>query len=326
MNKISYNLKGVDQDEDDCASDFPSYSEDAMFVMDLFVIDDVSAIFFFEDSGYESVYERLINRIMPDIKDFAVICLGGKSKIKAKAESSLTRKLKVPYVFVIDKDYDDLIGAVIDCKNVYYLRKHCFENYLIDINAIKSIAIELSPHNLSDNKAERNLSDYGRFKEDLYKKYREVTKLFIVARKHRIQDVKTTKMSIDQLLEGADAVWPVPTTEWIKKYRDQLSRNCFGRNSWLQDDDSLDGEIDSAFVVSQGIGPVNEDSHMSGKHLLWCIVKFVENRLSVRIELDDKRSTFLRIIDKLNFEELGYLVDQIRKDHPSIFSKPRKLP
>lgn len=305
----------------DFSSDLPTYSEDAVFVMDLFVIDDVSAIFFFEDSGYEAVYERLIKRVMPNIKEFAVVCLGGKSKVRAKAEISQNRKFGVPYIFIVDKDYDDLVGTVVRHKNLYYFRKYCFENYLIDANALKSIAVETDPKNLSANKVERELCDYGKFYEDLCGKYREITKLFIIARKFRIPDIKSTKMSIDELLEGSSAVWPVPTNEWIQAYKDQLSANCHGRNSWLQDNDCLSGEIDNAFVVSQKIAEINEEDHLSGKHLLWCIVRYVQNTLNIEIENDDKRSIFLRIIDKSKFDELEYLVDQIKNDHPAIFLK-----
>lgn len=116
--------------------DIPTYSEAGLDVIDAFYQDYVAAIFFFEDEHHESVYERILLRLIPTLRSFQVICLGGKTKIIAKAKEA--RPLGAKWLFVLDKDFDDLLGSVFSHKDVYYLRAFSLENYLIDLSDYKS--------------------------------------------------------------------------------------------------------------------------------------------------------------------------------------------
>ena len=118
------------------ASDIPEYSEFAKQVLDIFHLDSVDVIFFFEDEGYESVYEKLISRMFPQLRSVAVICLGGKTKCVAKAKETPKSNRKIPYIFILDKDFDDLLNGVELIPNVYYLQKFSIENYLVDLPAL----------------------------------------------------------------------------------------------------------------------------------------------------------------------------------------------
>ena len=299
--------------------DFPEYSDEARDTLDLFVLDSVSTIFYFEDSDHEAVYERLLDKLIPNLRKFAVVCLGGKSKVIAKAKEPRTQD-KIS-VFIVDKDFDDLLGLVENIDGLYYLQKNCLENYFLDMDALKSVCIEEKPNDLTNDKSHRLMSDKQTFQDELENRYQQITRLFIIARRYKIQRVVTTKMKIDDLLKGADPNYPVPTEEWCSNFRRELQSNCHEReNEWLASDEQLDSELANAFVPENGAVALtaNVIDHLNGKHMFKCLVRYVKSRLNVDIEKIDSQTLYLRLLANLNLNDLQGLKDKIVLENPLI--------
>lgn len=299
--------------------DFPEYSVEARAVLDLFIMDSVSTIFYFEDDAHESFYERLLEKLIPNLRKFAVICLGGKSQLISKArEPRIKGRISI---FIADKDFDDLLGIALDINGLYYLEKHCLENYFLNIDVLKFICVEKNPTTLTNNKADRLLSDKVSFLSALHSTYEKITRLFLVIRKYGIQRMETTKISINDLLEGAEPEYPVPTDEWCANYRKLLKQNCHEKeNDWLDDDAQLDIQLNDAFVPKGGAVAFTNNicDHLNGKHLFRCLVRYVQSRLHVDIESIDTREIYLRILSHLNLTELNSLKNRIVRDYPEI--------
>lgn len=301
--------------------DFPEYSDEARDVLDLFVLDSVTTIFYFEDSEHETVYERLLEKLIPNLSQFAVICLGGKTKVISKAKEC--RPIGRTSIFIVDKDFDDLLGCMQTVDSLYYLEKCCMENYFLDVNALKLVCIEEKPIELSNNKADRLLHDKDRFLSQLEERYQQITRLFLVIRKHHIE-METTKMDVSKLLSGADDDFPVPTESWYEHYKKELQQNCTTRaNEWLQDDEQLNTQLGSAFIVGDGNTSLSIANHLNGKHLFRCLVRYVQVRLNCDIEsCIDSRTLYLRMLSHLDLHELYLLRDRILGEHPEIVGKP----
>lgn len=299
--------------------DFPEYSDEARDVLDLFVWDNVSTIFYFEDSDHEAVYERLLERLIPNLRKFAVVCLGGKSKVISKAKEP--RSQGRISIFIVDKDFDDLLDLVENVDCLYYLEKHCLENYFLDIGALMAVCIEEKPHDLTNDKARRLLCNAQPFLKELEQRYELVTRLFVVARKHKIQRIVTTKMSADDLLNGADQNYPMPTNEWCSNFRKELQRNCHERkNEWLATDDQLDIQLREAFLPVNGSTTLanNFVDHLNGKHMFICLVRYVKFHLNVDIEKIYSQALYLRLLAHLNLSELHVLTEKIILENPEI--------
>ncbi len=299
--------------------DFPEYSFAARGVLDLFVMDSVSTIFYFEDDAHESVYERLLEKLIPNLRRFAVVCLGGKSQLISKAREP--RAAGRISIFIADKDFDDLLGLTQSINGLYYLEKHCFENYFLNIDALKLICVEENPLALTNDRANRLMGDKVLFLNRLHDAYEKVTRLFLVIRKYGIQRMETTKMSVDTLLEGADQQFPVPTDNWCANYRRMLKQNCHEREtSWLDDDVQLDIQLHNAFVPKNGSVALtnNLTDHLNGKHMFRCLVRYVQSRLNVDIESMDTRELYLRVLSHLNLADLNSLKEKIIGDYPAI--------
>ena len=174
-------------------SDIPAYSEAGTDVLDAFYQDYVAAIFFFEDEHHEAVYERILMRLIPKLRSFQVICLGGKSKLIAKAKE--VRPVGAKWLFVLDKDFDDLLGSIFVHEDVYYLRAFSLENYLVDLPGIISLAVEMNPRGLTVRAAREQCRAFPAYIARLRASLERIGRLFVVARRYRV-DIQTTKLSV----------------------------------------------------------------------------------------------------------------------------------
>jgi hypothetical protein len=298
-------------------SDVPSYSDEARDVLELFYLEYVDAVFYFEDSNHESVYERLLRRLMPDLKPFAVVCLGGKTKVIAKAKEVRPRGIR--RLFVLDKDYDDLLGSMVTIDSTYYLRMFSIENYLASLHPLLQVAVEVDAQRLTLAQAEAKCGSFDAYFVRLSHRLEKLSRLFVVARRFRV-DIETTKASVDGLLEGADPDNPMPTEEWIAAYRTRLQSRAHGANEWLANDDALDAVLGSAFDRDEALDfPVIEArGHLCGKHLLGCMLRYVQKAVEASILKIDTVELYLRIVGHAQLDRLNYLRDAILGDHPDI--------
>lgn len=297
--------------------DIPAYSEAGIDVLDAFYQDYVAAIFFFEDEHHESVYERILLRLIPKLRPFQVICLGGKSKIIAKAKEA--RPAGAKWLFVVDKDFDDLLGSVFVHKDVYYLRAHSLENYLVDLPGVINLAVEMNPRVLTVRSARERCVAFPAYMLRLRSTLERINRLFVVARRHRV-DISTTKLSVDELLDGAEVDDPVPTDEWYCRYLERFLGALPKSAEWLAQDESLQEELDRAFVKDARVTfpavPVGD--HLCGKHLLGCLLRAVQAWLGVTFQNLDVVELYARLAVHVDLRRLAFLEHAILADHPDL--------
>ena len=298
-------------------NDIPAYSEAGVDILDAFYQDYVAAIFFFEDEHHESVYERVLLRLFPRLRPFQVICLGGKTKIIAKAKE--VRPAGAKWLFVVDKDFDDLVGSVFLHKDVYYLRAFSLENYLVDLSAIINLAVEMNPRVLTVRLARERSASFPGYMLRLRTSLERINRLFVVARRHRV-DISTTKLSVDELLDGSEVDDPVPTEEWYAQYLEKFLGALPKAADWLALDESLQTELDRAFVRDPRVAfpAVLVGDHLCGKHLLGCLLRAAQVWLGVAFRDLDVVELYARLTAHADLKRLAFLEHQITADHPDL--------
>ena len=115
------------------------YSEFGLAGRDLFMAEYSDVMFYCEDAFYEPVYEKLISIICPEHLSSSVECLGGKTQVIKKAKS--LNDIHRPRVFIVDKDFDDILNEKENLPGLIYLEKYCLENYLISLHAFSPLLI-----------------------------------------------------------------------------------------------------------------------------------------------------------------------------------------
>jgi len=95
-----------------------------------------------EDTGKERLYYQLFKDLLPGIKLTKIFPLNGKDNVVANAQANQTNKKKV---YLVDLDFDEILGRKRAIRNLIYLGRYSIENYLLDEEAIKEQIRERKP-------------------------------------------------------------------------------------------------------------------------------------------------------------------------------------
>jgi Protein of unknown function (DUF4435) len=294
-------------------SDFPEYSTQGKIGLAVLHAHWASAVFYCEDDLHEAFYDRLIKRILPDIKPYFVVCLGGKSEVLKVAKT----KDKVPSVTeicIIDKDYDDLLEEIKSDTPVklIYLRKHSIENYLSQKEALVTIAIECRAKNyISRNEIEDLLSDFQNFSNKLVNKLVEIGRYFILARKYRVE-IQTSKTPSNDIYLNASPIFPLPTDLWFNCYKSKFSDACARSHDWLNDSNLLQASLQDAFQNKYTEFSLLEPAdHVVGKHLLNGFLRYIGVRFKVNLLDIDPVELYTRLVSHISISDLSYLRTEV---------------
>jgi hypothetical protein len=94
---------------------------------------------FIEDSGLENLYEEIFKKCGVTI--IKVFSKNGKSSVLEAAALCNDPKC----IFIVDRDWDDLLGIDSKLSNVVVLGRHSIENYLIDYAGFSAIVMSDFP-------------------------------------------------------------------------------------------------------------------------------------------------------------------------------------
>lgn len=129
----------------DMNTGMPTRSSEGANALDLFYVGFNEVNFYFEDQDQENLYEEVVRKLFPELKYSRVFPLHGKKSVLAHAEQTKNDKNISNPIYIVDKDFDDLLGTIIKDDRVFYLDRYCIENYLLDENTLVSILIETYP-------------------------------------------------------------------------------------------------------------------------------------------------------------------------------------
>ena len=126
-------------------NDLPSRSESGLAALDVFYEEFNEINFYVEDAEQENLYEVLLRRIYPSVKIGRIFPLGGKKAVCSHAASSDNEALSAFRAYILDRDFDHLLGKALTHPNVFYLDRFCIENYLIEEAGIVEVVVESHP-------------------------------------------------------------------------------------------------------------------------------------------------------------------------------------
>lgn len=98
--------------------------------------------FYVEDVYEENFYFQILKKLFSGIKISKIFPLGGKGPVLTMARDSIGDKTKV---FILDKDFDDILENKTNQTNIFYLEKYSIENHLLEENGIIDLIIEENP-------------------------------------------------------------------------------------------------------------------------------------------------------------------------------------
>jgi hypothetical protein len=110
--------------------------------------------FYVEDTDKENLYFLILKNLLPGIKLSKIFPLSGKKNVISDAQSNSSSKRKV---YLVDLDFDDILGRKQSIRNLIYLERYSIENYFFDEEAIKEQIREKKP-SIKDAEINRSFS------------------------------------------------------------------------------------------------------------------------------------------------------------------------
>ena len=159
----------------------PQYSDGYRYAKSAFYSQFNDVDFYVEDAWQENLYLCILGRLFPRLKIENIHPLGGKENViqHARANTSIRKS-----VYLLDKDFDDLLGKLQERTNIFYLEKYCIENFLIEEQAILKFIIAEKPR-LKLANVQREI-EFRLQWNDVVRQLANLFALFFIVQKHNI--------------------------------------------------------------------------------------------------------------------------------------------
>lgn len=120
----------------------PSKNDNYRIAEDVFFVQFNDISFFVEDTEQENFYYCILRNLFPEMKIEKIFPLNGKDNVINECKSNIGDKNKI---FIVDKDFDDLLNKIEIIPNLFYLERYSIENHLINKSALIDYIISEKP-------------------------------------------------------------------------------------------------------------------------------------------------------------------------------------
>lgn len=121
---------------------FPVLTDSFLAGQDILYTQFNDVEFYVEDESQENFYFNVLRRTFPDIRFEKIFPLNGKTNVKNAARATIGSKRKI---YIVDLDFDEILGVKENLANLFYLERYSIENYLLNKNAIFELIREKDP-------------------------------------------------------------------------------------------------------------------------------------------------------------------------------------
>lgn len=250
--------------------------------------------FYIEDKFQENFFLCILRNLFPDIRIEKIFPLNGKKNVIEQSQQNLPDKKKV---YIVDKDFDDLLDKIVDSPNLFYLDKYSIENYLFEEESIIQYIIGEKPQISRLDIADSFNLSYCL--ELMTNNIIRVVKLHVVTQANDLELVNVD-LGHERFVKLQNGTF-VPDESQINDYEARIA----GKLSQKDGRYSISGRINKIFNNSFFNNLEIRLKHIPGKY----IVKMLKNYIEKTFQLPQRNATSFcyRIADKCNFISLEFL-------------------
>ena len=244
----------------------PTRNTNYRLAEDIFYAQFNEISFFIEDEDQENFFFCILKNLFPDIQIDKIFPLNGKDNVINESNENIGNKKKV---FIVDKDFDDILNKINNNDNLFYLDRYSIENHLIEKDAIVEYIIGEKP------KLKRadinNLFDLEANIQNINNKLSELIHLHLVVQKKcsRIKNISLNHERFFDFNNGDFCLKPVQLNRYKLDIQTELS-NIDGRL-----------KLTSQFKKVKEIVNINNNQlcikHVPGKYLVKMIKQVIES-------------------------------------------------
>jgi len=275
------------------AESIPRKSDAFLKGIDIFYIQFNDVNFYIEDEDQENFYYEILKKLFPKVKLNKIFPLRGKDNVIEKASKHIGDKKKI---FLVDKDFDDLLGKIKTQSNLFYLQQYSIENYLLNENSLKEYIIEEKPKTkLKTIARDFNFNSCIQSAADLFY---DLTLLHLLVQSKGLK-VKNTSTAPEKYLQFGSTI--SIKAAGLEQYKMEIQLELEKVDKRLKVDSQLK-KLKAKFKFNCGLDLF---SHIPGKYLIKffkCKVEHLFNLASRDID-----SFIFRLAKTSNFDNLGFL-------------------
>lgn len=160
---------------------FPELTDSFLAGQDILYAQFNDVEFYVEDIEQEHFYFNILKGLFPKLKFEKIFPLNGKDNVIDAAKNNLTNRKKI---YLVDLDFDHILGRVENVANLFYLRKYSIENYLLTKQAIYEIIRSKNPQ--LKNYDIDNLVDFNKLLTDSVHCLKELACSFVVIQQRQL--------------------------------------------------------------------------------------------------------------------------------------------
>lgn len=236
----------------------PKKSDKRLYAEDIFYSQFNEVSFYVEDKDSENLYLAILKKLFDGLKIEKIFPLNGKREVIDKAKESTGSRNKV---FILDKDFHDLLGDREELENLFYLRRYSIENYLLEEEAlIEYVKLQDPKVKLIEILQKFSISNY---KKDACELFFDLVLLFIYNQEQRL-GIVTTKKKCDYYVNFENNECNLNSIN-CESFRREVIQKSIDAGGFISIDQILDYCRRKYFGRDEQAGDIFE--HIPGKYL-----------------------------------------------------------
>lgn len=256
--------------------------------------------FYIEDEDQENLYLEILKTLFPKLQITQIFPLRGKANVLAHAHDPVNARNAPKSVYLLDKDFDDLLGHIDSQENIFYLDRYCIENFLCEEDAVVQLVLEADPK-LNKTKLKKAV-DYQKFHGATVRALDPLFRVFFVVQRFNL-GIKNTDIKAETFSAPAKP-WEIDNTK-VETYAADVRERIAG-TAVFQSVEDYEKFLASAFPKG---GPA--DAHISGKYLLSLTYHYLKSNHGIgNVTGDSMRYRLARNCELRPLRPLGTRITQ----------------
>jgi hypothetical protein len=247
--------------------------------------------FFVEDVDQENLYFAILKRLFPKITIAKIFPLGGKPMVIRHAVAHSQNRGSI---YIVDKDFTDLLENTTHLPNLFYLDWFCIENYVLEEEPVVRFVMSEKPKAKEANV--RKLLAFAAFLAQSMSALQPLFALFLLVQRHQL-GVKTTGTGVRKFCEkGTGTI----SKQRVNAYEQQIRTVSVAKGLTLKPE-----------ALNRARADLTPPSHrnVSGKFLLDLLSLHLSMVCGIRSVSTD--SLLYRLAEYCDFQNLHPLRDRI---------------
>lgn len=257
---------------------------------------DVS--FYVEDDEQENFFFSILKKLFPDIRLEKIFPLGGKENVVEEARKNQENKKKI---FIVDKDFDDVLGKIIEYSNLFYLDRYSIENYLLEEEALIEYVISERPRLKRENI--HSLFNIEQCLTDIFHALKEIVYLHVLVQL-KCSSLRNISLNHERFIQFHNSSFQLNDGN-VNQYKQDIEqelKNIDGRLTLL-------GQLQKVKKML----PLNTNEqctiHIPGKYTVKMLKRMIESLFGLTSRNIDSFS--FHVADKSKFDSLSNLKQNI---------------